>query len=129
MPFHDNTKLTILDVVPSRLLDMPKEFTPQPNERMIEITEKIRSMRLSTSERILPRARRSLSKKFRYIDVLLEAGDPSETILNVAETLKPDLIAVGCRGLRGFKGMLGSVSRNILAHSKCSILIGKTCQK
>jgi hypothetical protein len=34
--------------------------------------------------------------------------------LETSEELKTDIIAVGCKGLRGIKGMMGSVSRNIL---------------
>ena len=129
IPFHDNTRLTILNVTPSPFLDIPETFVPEISERMIEIADKIRLMRLSASERIGHQAKRYFSKRFRYIDVLLEAGDPSTAILKAAGTLKTDLIAVGCRGLRGIKGMMGSVSRNILADSKCSVLIGKTCKE
>jgi len=43
--------------------------------------------------------------------------------------MQADLVAVGSRGFRGIKGMLGSVSRNILTHSKGSVLIGKSRQE
>jgi len=52
---------------------------------------------------------------------------PQQRYLTAAE-LKPDINAVGCRGLRGIQGMMGSVSRNILTHPKCSVLIGKMCK-
>jgi len=39
--------------------------------------------------------------------------------------IKADIIAVGSRGLRGIKGALGSVSRHVLNHAECSVLIGK----
>jgi nucleotide-binding universal stress UspA family protein len=80
------------------------------------------------SERILDHAREQLRKRFGNIDVFSGVGDATREILKTAEELKADLIAVGCRGLRGIKGILGSVSRNILTHSECSILIGKTCK-
>ena len=63
------------------------------------------------------------------ISVLTEIGDPSREILNMEKSLRPDVTAVGCRGLRGIKGMMGSVSRRILGNSESSVLIGKACAK
>jgi len=68
-----------------------------------------------------------LDKRFRHVAALSHVGDPSEEILKTAESLEADLIAVGCRGMRGVKGLMGSVSKNIINHAKCSVLIGKTC--
>ena len=70
-----------------------------------------------------------MSKTIRTIRIMSEVGDTSTVILRVSEEMKADLIVVGCRGLRGIKGVMGSASRNILAHSKCSVLIGKTCEE
>lgn len=128
MPFPDNTEITILNVMPSEFLDIPETFVPLVIDKIIDITEKEKSMRLIESQRIVDEAKEHLSKTFNNINVLSRVGDPSSEILKTSEELRMDLIAVGCRGLRGIKGMLGSVSRNILAHSKCSVLIGKTCQ-
>ncbi len=128
IPFHDNTEITILNVMPSEFLDIPETFAPEIVERFIELAEKFRSMRLIESKRITNQAREYLGKRFMSIDVLSEVGDPSTEILKTAETLKTNLIAVGCRGLRGITGMMGSVSRNVLSHSQCSVLIGKTCK-
>jgi nucleotide-binding universal stress UspA family protein len=128
IPFHDNTKIAIVHVIPTEFLDIPETFVPGIIEQMIEIAEKFKSMRLIESERITDQARQYLSRKFKNIEVLSEVGDPSTEILKAAETLKTDLIAVGCRGMRGIRGMMGSVSRNILTHSKSSVLIGKMCK-
>jgi nucleotide-binding universal stress UspA family protein len=127
IPFRANTEVTIVNVMPSEFLDIPETFAPGIIEQIIEITDKVRSMRLIESERITNQAREHLSKKFINIQVLSAIGDPSTEILKTAEALKSDLIAVGCRGLRGIKGMMGSVSRNILTHSESSVLIGRIC--
>lgn len=97
-------------------------------ERIIEVEDRIRETRVAESKRILEDARELLGKRFSNIDVVSSVGNPSGEILKTAETLKANLLAVGCRGLRGIKGMMGSVSRNILSHSGCSVLIGKTCK-
>ena len=80
------------------------------------------------SEKIIEQAQEYLRRSFNIIDVLSKEGDPPTEILETSEELKTDIIAVGCRGLRGTKGIMGSVSRNIQTHSECSVLIGKTCK-
>lgn len=127
MPLHDDTEIDILNVMPPEVLDIPETFAPEIIEGMIEVEEKIRKIRLAESERILEDAGEQLRRRFGNMNVISEAGDTSSEILKAAERLKTDLIAMGCRGLRGIKGMMGSVSRNILTHSECSVLIGKVC--
>ena len=129
MPFPDITELTILNVVPPEFLDIPETFAPKVNERIIEIRDQARSIRLNNSQRIVEQAEEILSITGRPIRTMSEVGDTSTVILRVSEEMKADLIVVGCRGLRGIKGVMGSVSRNILAHSRCSVLIGKTCEE
>jgi len=129
IPFHDNTKIAIVNVMPLDFLDIPATIVPDIIERTIELADRIRAMRFTASQRIVDQAREYLMKRFKNIEVLSECGDPSAEILKAAERLKTDVIAVGCRGLRGIRGMMGSVSRNILAHSACSVLIGKTCKE
>lgn len=126
IPFPDNTEITILNVIWSDFSDIPERFAMEVNERVKEAVVKDRTIEFTESERVIEQARKYLSKRFKNINVLSKVGDPSSEILNTAETLKADIITVGCRGLSGIKGIMGSVSRNILTHSKCSVLIGKT---
>lgn len=126
MPFPESTEITVLNVIPWEILDMPKTFVPEINERYSEIIEKTRSNMLIESKRIIDQAKEYLSKKFTHISVLSKVGESSTEIIRASEEFDSDMIAIGCRGLRGIKGMMGSVSRNILTNSKCSVLIGKT---
>ena len=52
-------------------------------------------------------------------------GNPAEEILKFSELEKIDLIVMGNVGLTGISKIktLGSVSRNVLENSKCSVLI------
>lgn len=109
-------------------MDIPQTFVPYINERMIAIADQVKAIQVKNSEKIIEQDREYLRRSFHNIKVLSKEGDPSTEILATAEELKIDIIAVGCRGLRGIKGMMGSVSRNILTHSKCSVLIGITCK-
>jgi nucleotide-binding universal stress UspA family protein len=102
IPFADDTEVTVLNVTGT-------------NESVTE------------SERIAGEAAERLRKRFKNIHVQLKSGTPFGEILKSAEETQADLIAVGCRGLRGIKKMLGSVSSHVLANSKCSVLIGKIC--
>ncbi|MDH5769388.1 MAG: universal stress protein [Nitrospirota bacterium] len=70
-------------------------------------------------------AREYFGRRFKNVRGLTKFGYHAIEILNTAETSKTDIIAVGCRGLKGIKGMMKSLSRNILNHSTCSVLIGK----
>ncbi|HXX82203.1 MAG TPA: universal stress protein, partial [Thermodesulfovibrionales bacterium] len=128
MPFHDATEIKVMNVMPSDFLDIPETFAPLIIERMIEINDKMRATQLAESQKIVEQSREYLSTRFRHVNVLSATGDPSTEIVNMAEASGTDLIAMGCRGLQGIRGMMGSVSRNVLGHSPCSVLIGKTCQ-
>ena len=129
IPFPDNTEITVLNVMPWEFLDIPKTFVPEINERFNEIMGETRSRQLIESKRVLDQAKEYLNKKFTNIKVLSEVGDSSAEIIKASEMLKTDIIAVGCRSLRGIRGMLGSVSRNIIGQAKCSVLIGKKCKE
>jgi nucleotide-binding universal stress UspA family protein len=128
IPFPEDTEITILNVTWPVFLDLPQTFVPEINEKMIEMADRAQAIEVMNSERIIEQAREYLRGRFNNINVLSKEGDPSTEILETSEELKTDIIAVGCRGLRGIKGMMGSVSRNILTHSKSSVLIGKTCK-
>jgi nucleotide-binding universal stress UspA family protein len=56
-----------------------------------------------------------------------EAGDPAETICDVAEEEGADVIVVGNRGVHGKKRwFLGSVPLGVATHSPCSVYIVDT---
>jgi len=124
--FLDDAEITILNVIQSALSDIPERFVTVINDRIKENVAKARSLEFAESERIIDKARDYLRNRFKTINGITKVGDPFTNILSTAETLKADMIVVGCRGMRGVKGMLGSVSRNVLSRSKCSVLIGKT---
>jgi nucleotide-binding universal stress UspA family protein len=54
----------------------------------------------------------------------IAAGDPAHEILQAADQLGCDLIAVGSRGHTGLTRIrLGSVARNVLLHTHASVLV------
>jgi nucleotide-binding universal stress UspA family protein len=55
---------------------------------------------------------------------LLVEGDPADEILRLADEMGADLIAMGSHGRTGvLRVLMGSVSRKVLDHAKCPVLI------
>jgi nucleotide-binding universal stress UspA family protein len=125
LPFPDATEITIMHVIPSNFLDVPEQFVMEIDERVKAAVTSIRSREFTEAEKIIEQARGYLGRKFKQIQVLSRVGDPSTEILKAGEAMEADLIAVGRRGSRGLTGTLDSVSRNILNHAACSVLIGR----
>jgi len=126
MPFPDSTEVTILNVIVSGFSDIPEHFALEVNDRIKEAVAGRREVEFGESEQILEQSRKVLDNRYKSIHFLSKVGDPSTEILKTGDEIGADLIAVGSRGVRGIEGLLGSVSRNVLTHSKCSVLIGKT---
>jgi nucleotide-binding universal stress UspA family protein len=125
IPFPENTQITILNVISTSFIDIPERYWMEVDDKIKEEIAKIREVEFGTADRIIEEAKSLLSEKFSEITVSIKFGDPSLEILSVSEALKTDIIAVGSSGIRGVKGMLGSVSRSVLGDAKCSVLIGK----
>lgn len=125
LPFPDDTEVTIVNVITSSFMDIPDWLHMEIDEKIkLEVAD-IRTKEFKRSEQIIEDAKAHISTRFTKVAGLTRIGDAAQEILAAANYLKSDIIAVGSRGIRGVKGMLGSVSRNILGHSECSVLIGK----
>lgn len=48
IPFHDDTEIKILNVIPPEVLDIPQTFAPEIIERIIEVEEKISIITITT---------------------------------------------------------------------------------
>jgi nucleotide-binding universal stress UspA family protein len=129
IPFPESTEVTIINVISSGFSDIPERFVLEINDKIKEAVAGRREIEFTESEQVLEQARKILDKRYKHIHVLSKVGDPSTEILKTNDEMGADLIAVGSRGVRGIEGLLGSVSRNILTHSKCSVLIGKALKK
>ncbi len=53
-------------------------------------------------------------------------GDPSDSLMTIAEQVHADLLVVGNRGMSGVRRVLGSVPNKISHHAPCSVLIVDT---
>lgn len=78
-------------------------------------------------EASLDRISKDLSKDGLSVKTHVIAGDPADSLVDVAEQTGADLIVVGNRGMGGVKRfVLGSVPNKISHHSPCSVLIAHT---
>ncbi|TFG65983.1 MAG: universal stress protein [Nitrospirales bacterium] len=60
------------------------------------------------------------------LTTMVMKGDVSEAILRASEKMDADCIAVGSRGMSDVPGyLLGSVSRKVVTHASCSVLMVK----
>ncbi len=125
LPFYDDFRITVLNVQHSAFYDIPDRFAIEIEDRTKEAAAERRKQEFAESEKILEDAKKYLSGKYKHLQFISKFGDPASEILSTAEQMRADTIAIGCRGLRGIKGMLGSVSRNVVTRSKSSVLIGK----
>jgi len=56
------------------------------------------------------------------VDILVQAGDPVQPILDCAASLPADLIVMGTHGLRGFEHLvLGSITEKVLRRARCPV--------
>jgi nucleotide-binding universal stress UspA family protein len=127
LPFPQDSEVTVLNVVRSATADIPERLYLEIGDTVKEDVARARSIEYEASEKILEPAVGFLKERYPNVHGLTRVGDPSIEILTLAEELKTAVIVTGCRGLKGVKGALGSVSRNILRHSECSVLIARTC--
>jgi nucleotide-binding universal stress UspA family protein len=100
-----NADITLLNVQHSTLFKLRPDVTKEVGERIL--SEAVSEVKAS-------------------FDRKLEFGNPAETIINVAEKGKYDLIVMGRRGQSAVKRFfLGGVSDDVSHHAKCSVLIVK----
>ena len=125
MPLSPDTEIIILHVAWSALSVIPEQFSVDISKQMKDDAAQIETKEHDKAGRIIEKSRVCLGSRFGHIEVIMRSGDPSLEILHSAEEFGADMIAVGCRGLQGIKGMMGSVSRRILGKSPCPVLIGK----
>jgi nucleotide-binding universal stress UspA family protein len=57
------------------------------------------------------------------VDVVVRSGQAAQTIVDLADTLLPDVIVMGTHGTSGFQHLLlGSVTEKVLRRARCAVL-------
>ncbi|TVX96866.1 universal stress protein [Cohnella terricola] len=69
---------------------------------------------------------KQITRDVPHANAVILAGPPAEAILDYADNNGCDLIVMGNRGLSSFKEfMLGSVSHNVILHSRIPVMVMK----
>lgn len=126
IPFPADSEIVILNVIRSSFADIPPRFVMEVDDRVKDELARARTVEFEAADKIIEEARSHVGGKYTRVQQMKRVGDPAVEVLEAAAQEKADIIAVGCSGIRGVMGVLGSVSRHILNHSECSVLIGKT---
>lgn len=80
----------------------------------------------ATGKEVLAKAERRLADVPCAVETyLLRGRDTAETLSSFFDEQRCDLIVVGNRGLGGVKGYMGSVSRKVLLHAGCPVVVIK----
>lgn len=83
-------------------------------------------LHVGDSEEVLRKAQDAAGDGGR-VSTRAEKGDPSEVLIQVAESENADLLVVGNRGMTGAsRFLMGSVPNKISHHAPCDLLIVRT---
>lgn len=106
-------QIDIVNVAETPLVDIPNaDLLTALIQDSIEQAEKI----LREAENLM------FDYKDRMKTILIKSGPPAHAILDMIEKRNYDLVIIGTRGVSGIRGLLGSVSYKIVAHSKVPVL-------
>ncbi len=125
IPFPEHTELTILNVSFTTLYDIPDQFSMEVDSRIKNIIASTHEEESKISTDITTRTYELLKNRFAGSKRITKFGDPPLEIINAADDMGADIIALGSSGKRGILKTMGSVSRYVLNHAKCSVLVGK----
>jgi nucleotide-binding universal stress UspA family protein len=86
--------------------------------------EKLLEDERRAGEALVRRAQEALEAAGFRAGSAVKKGDARRVILAEAARWKPELIVLGSRGLKGFRGLLtGSVAESVARHAPCSVEI------
>lgn len=125
LPLPSSTRLTILNVVDSPLGDIPERFGVEVDERIKTTVAEVRGDEIAVAEKLLAGEKEKFKGRFDQVKTLVKSGEVAPTIIEKVKKNQADIVALGCRGEKGLKGMLGGVSRRVLSYSPCSVLVAK----
>ncbi len=122
-PWPGGTQLKIISVVePPPITAIPDTWGP-PSD-YYDLLEQAGKNRASVAiEKALTRLRSGVGPKLQPTTEVI-TGLPKEVILQEADRWEADLVVLGSHGYRNLKRLwLGSVSRAVALHAKCSVEI------
>jgi len=91
-----------------------------------QILSELRAREETEARSLMNKTKKQFRERGYEVTLMLLRGEPAEQILSAAETLNPDLIALGAKGLTGIEAfLLGSVAQRVARFSRYSVLISR----
>ncbi|MDX1696909.1 MAG: universal stress protein [Thiohalobacterales bacterium] len=123
-PLPADSSVTVLTVIDTGLFNDERLHGLDEDQRR-QLRETEQTIR-SDAERLVADEAARLREAGWSGTTEIRDGDPAEEIIQAAEDLGPDLIAMGTYGTGGIRHFLiGSVSDRVLEHACCSVLVVK----
>jgi len=125
MPLPRNCEIIVITALQSHLAAWIKTPTLdfQTNQ---ELLVKLQAAEEDEARKITARSENKFREKgYRCASVIVRGG-AAESILAAAKEYKPDIIALGSRGLSRIESLLlGNVAERVARYADCSVLIGR----
>jgi nucleotide-binding universal stress UspA family protein len=116
LALHFYATVLVLHVVPSTILATAAPGVPVP-----AVTDLNRSRQKSALERL----RKVCGSVLAGVkcELIVQLGDPAESILRGQNSLRPDVIVIATHGRKGLgRLVLGSVAERVVREAKCPVL-------
>jgi nucleotide-binding universal stress UspA family protein len=120
--FPQGSGLMLLHVVDTAKFRLPKTAGGAAQGAM----KRARTMAEEIGRGLLERMKAALRSVWSVVENRIVRGHPAEAIVQAAVREKADLIVMGSRGLTDVRAfLLGSVSRKVVMHADCPVLLIK----
>jgi len=125
LPLPAQTHIVLMTTVNPRMAAVMKMPT-MDLETNRNFLEQLQRAEEDKARGLLDELKCRLKSKGYTISAMVLRGDPVEEILMVASAVRPELIAIGAKGLTGIEALLlGSVTQKVASLANCSVLIGR----
>jgi nucleotide-binding universal stress UspA family protein len=126
LPLPSQSQVIILTALQSHMPAMVEMPTLDLETNRKPLAE-LRAAEEGAAQSLMAKTKKQFQEKGYDTQSLVLPGDPAEEILITAETLNPELIAVGAKGLTAIEAfLLGSVAQRVARFSRYSVLIVRT---
>ena len=123
LPLPRKSRVFVLTVLQSHIAPWIKmqALDLETNQKLME---ELRAGEENAARSLMANTKKKFQRKGYHTESLLMRGEPAEEILRVAETLNPELIVLGAKGLTRVEDFLmGSVAQRVARFSMYSVLL------
>ena len=125
LPLPRQCEIIVITALQSHLAALIKTPTLdfQTNQ---ELLAELQAAEENAARKLTAKSEKRLQENGYKTTSLVIRGGAAESILTAAKEYKPDIIALGSRGLTGIESLLlGSVAERVARYANCSVLIGR----